>query len=59
MQQTIDATKISTELGWKPTRSAWPQALAETIEWYRGNEPWWRPLKAGAFNATMLPGQSK
>jgi dTDP-glucose 4,6-dehydratase len=50
----IDATRISTELGWKPTRSAWPQALAETIEWYRGHESWWRPLKAGAFNATML-----
>ncbi|MHC4128379.1 MAG: dTDP-glucose 4,6-dehydratase [Planctomycetota bacterium] len=50
----IDATRISTELGWRPTRSAWPQALAETIEWYRDNEPWWRPLKAGAFNATML-----
>ena len=50
----IDATRISTELGWTPTRSAWPQALAETIEWYRAHEPWWRPLKANAFNATML-----
>jgi dTDP-glucose 4,6-dehydratase len=50
----IDATKIGTQLGWAPTRSAWPQALAETIEWYRANEPWWRPLKANAFNATML-----
>ncbi|MHC4351068.1 MAG: GDP-mannose 4,6-dehydratase, partial [Planctomycetota bacterium] len=50
----IDANKIATELGWAPTRSAWPQALAETIEWYRAHEPWWRPLKAYAFNATML-----
>jgi dTDP-glucose 4,6-dehydratase len=50
----LDATKIGTELGWAPTRSAWPQALTETIEWYRANEPWWRPLKANAFNATML-----
>jgi dTDP-glucose 4,6-dehydratase len=50
----IDATKISAELGWTPTRSAWPQALAETIEWYRAHETWWRPLKADAFNATML-----
>jgi dTDP-glucose 4,6-dehydratase len=51
----IDASKISAELGWQPGHSAWPEALAETIEWYRANEPWWRPLKACAFNATMLP----
>ena len=42
----IDASKIKAELGWEPTRSAWPQALAETIEWYRSHEAWWRPLKA-------------
>jgi dTDP-D-glucose 4,6-dehydratase len=50
----IDATRTRTELGWAATRSAWPQALAETIDWYRTHEPWWRPLKADAFNATML-----
>jgi dTDP-glucose 4,6-dehydratase len=50
----IDSSKIQTELGWRPTRSAWPAALAETIEWYRANEWWWRPLKDHAFNATML-----
>jgi len=42
----IDASKIKAELGWEPTRSAWPAALAETIGWYRGHETWWRPLKA-------------
>lgn len=41
----IDSTKILNELGWQPTRSAWPEALAETIEWYKSNESWWRPLK--------------
>jgi dTDP-glucose 4,6-dehydratase len=41
----IDATKIRQDLGWEPTRSAWPQALARTIEWYKANESWWRPLK--------------
>ena len=41
----IDASKIKRELGWQPTRSAWPQALRETVEWYRANEEWWRPLK--------------
>jgi len=41
----IDSTKIQSELGWRPTRSAWPEALAQTLDWYRSNESWWRPLK--------------
>ena len=50
----IDATRMREELGWQPTRSLWPDAVAATIQWYRDHEPWWRPLKADAFNATML-----
>ncbi len=41
----IDSTKLQRELGWQPTRSAWPEALAQTIDWYKSNESWWRPLK--------------
>ncbi|UCD75450.1 MAG: dTDP-glucose 4,6-dehydratase [Phycisphaerales bacterium] len=44
----IDASKIKAELGWEPSRSAWPEALAETIAWYKGREDWWRPLKERA-----------
>ena len=43
----IDSSKIQSELGWRPTRSAWPEALAQTIDWYKSNESWWRPLKQG------------
>jgi dTDP-glucose 4,6-dehydratase len=43
----IDASKIKRELGWQPTRSAWPAALQDTVQWYRANEAWWRPLKDG------------
>jgi dTDP-glucose 4,6-dehydratase len=43
----IDAAKIKRELGWQPTRSAWPRALQDTVDWYRANETWWRPLKNG------------
>ncbi len=50
----INAAKIERELGWRPSRSQWPDALADTIRWYEQNEEWWRPLKPGAFNATML-----
>jgi dTDP-glucose 4,6-dehydratase len=47
----IDAGKIRRELGWQPTRSAWPKALADTIAWYRNNEAWWRNVKSGAYRA--------
>ncbi|MBM4438589.1 MAG: GDP-mannose 4,6-dehydratase, partial [Actinobacteria bacterium] len=40
----IDASKIERELGWRPSRSAWPDALRRTVEWYRSNEAWWRSL---------------
>lgn len=45
----IDASKIKNELGWQPTRSAWPSALADTIAWYKNNEQWWRRVKSGAY----------
>lgn len=41
----IDATRMRDELGWTPTRSAWPESLAETIAWYEANEAWWKPLR--------------
>lgn len=44
----IDATRIKHELGWRPTRSAWPQALANTVTWYTDNPGWWQLLKGGA-----------
>ncbi len=40
----IDASKIRRELGWEPTRSAWPGALEATVAWYREREAWWGPL---------------
>jgi len=45
----IDASKIERELGWRPTRSAWPGALRDTVEWYRTNETWWRRVKSGEY----------
>ncbi|MFP1631685.1 dTDP-glucose 4,6-dehydratase [Zhengella sp. ZM62] len=39
----IDPTKIETELGWKAAHT-FESGLADTIDWYLGNEWWWRPL---------------
>ena len=32
-------------LGWKP-QMAFEEGIARTIDWYRANESWWRPLKS-------------
>jgi dTDP-glucose 4,6-dehydratase len=40
----IDSTKIRAEIGWKPLHNL-ERGLAETIEWYRQNEPWWREIQ--------------
>ena len=40
------ATDKVEALGWRPQRDL-DEALAVTVEWYRGNRSWWEPLKAG------------
>ena len=40
---SVDIAKI-TALGWRKRRTL-DEALAETVDWYRANEWWWRPLK--------------
>lgn len=40
----IDFTKAQQELGWEP-KMTFNQGLAVTIDWYRQNSDWWRPLK--------------
>jgi dTDP-glucose 4,6-dehydratase len=42
---SVDIAKI-TQLGWTKQRTL-DEALAATVEWYRANEWWWRPLKSG------------
>ncbi|MCP3903393.1 MAG: dTDP-glucose 4,6-dehydratase [Planctomycetes bacterium] len=40
----LDTTRIREELAWRPTRSAWPEALADTVAWYTANRGWWNKL---------------
>ena len=37
-------------LGWKPARD-FEAEMAETVEWYKKNEWWWRPLKERGASA--------
>ena len=39
----IDATKISTELGWTPAETV-EGGLRRTVEWYLARPDWWQPL---------------
>ena len=45
----IDASKIKRELGWAPTRSAWPAALESTVRWYVDHPQWWKRVKSGDY----------
>jgi dTDP-glucose 4,6-dehydratase len=42
---SLDTEKLR-GLGWQPT-VAFADGLRDTVEWYRTNEPWWRPIKHG------------
>lgn len=42
---SIDWKKIKKELGWEP-RYDFDVWLAKTVEWYRRNRWWWKPLKS-------------
>ncbi len=35
-------------LGWQPKHN-FENALQETIEWYKNNKKWWKPLKSGEY----------
>lgn len=42
----MDISKIRKELGWEP-KVSFEEGLKQTIEWYRGNEGWWRGKVGG------------
>ncbi|TWP48337.1 dTDP-glucose 4,6-dehydratase [Lentzea tibetensis] len=44
---SVDISKISTELGYKP-QVDFAEGLAATVQWYRDNRAWWEPLKERA-----------
>ncbi len=45
----LDTTRLR-ELGWEPSRG-FPEALAQTVEWYTSRREWWEPIKSGEYRA--------
>lgn len=50
----IESGKLRAELGWSPRFEDFESGLADTVDWYRTHEDWWRPAKEAteAFYAT-------
>jgi dTDP-glucose 4,6-dehydratase len=44
LRYSVNWTKINRELGYEP-KVKFEDGLRETIQWYRDNEAWWKPLK--------------
>ena len=44
LRYSVDWSKINRELGYEPLVK-FENGLSETIQWYRDNEAWWKPLK--------------
>ena len=57
LRYAIDASRLRDELGWEPRFTSFEAGLADTIDWYRANEAWWRPLKAATEAKYAAAGQ--
>jgi len=49
----IDSTKIQNELGWTPAYDL-DTGLAQTVQWYLDNEPWWRAIRDDNYQGERL-----
>ncbi|WP_061962870.1 dTDP-glucose 4,6-dehydratase [Demequina aurantiaca] len=57
LRYAIDASVLRDELGWIPRYVDFESGLRTTIDWYRNNENWWRPIKAATEAKYALSGQ--
>lgn len=48
LRYAIDASKINTELGWKPSVT-FEEGLEKTINWYLNNEEWLQNVTSGSY----------
>ena len=46
----VDSSKLERLTGWRQ-KVGFEAGLRETVDWFRANESWWRPIKEGEFRA--------
>ncbi|HEU0098285.1 MAG TPA: dTDP-glucose 4,6-dehydratase [Allosphingosinicella sp.] len=49
----IDPSKIERELGWR-ARESFESGIEKTIDWYLGNDWWWRPIREAKYAGARL-----
>ena len=49
----IDASKISKELGWEPTKT-FEEGIDLTVRWYLDNQSWWQDILASRYATERL-----
>jgi len=55
VRYSLDSSKLRSTLGWKP-KFTFIKALETTVNWYKDNEKWWKPL---ATNEILSPAPWK
>ena len=48
LRYSLDTTRISTELNWKPAHT-FEQGLNKTVDWYLSNQKWMKRVTSGAY----------
>jgi dTDP-glucose 4,6-dehydratase len=56
LRYAIESGRLRQELGWQPQFQDFESGLADTIEWYRTHEDWWRPAKEATEAAYAVKG---
>ena len=46
LRYAIDSSKMKSELDWDPVIT-FEDGIGQTIQWYKDNEAWWKPLDSG------------
>ena len=57
LRYAIDASRLRRELGWSPRYTSLRDGLAQTVDWYRTHQDWWRPQKAATEAKYAVTGQ--
>jgi len=53
VRYAIDATKITSELGWKPEET-FESGIRKTVEWYLSNSEWCKRVQDGSYSRERL-----